>query len=110
MRGRVGVIAYCVWSRGTDYSHSIRNVQGEEGSQLGEVAQDGPNEGGPTVSDSTSQVEFQKRSGYLVWEVVCYPLQHPRSSRSLSLSVAGTRVIGVVGKVDHCSKFVGSLL
>jgi hypothetical protein len=73
--------------------NSIRNVQGE-GSQQ-EEAQGGQNEGEQTVSDSTSQVEFQRWRGYLVWAVVYYQLQHPHSSRSPDSSAAGMRVIGV---------------
>jgi hypothetical protein len=49
---------------GTCHSRSIRNVQGE-GSQQGEVGQGGRNEGEQTVSDSTSQVGFQKGGG--IW-------------------------------------------
>ena len=59
--GKVNIDVRYEWWRGTGYSHSIlRNVSGEEGNQEGEVAQGEWNEGEQTVSDSTSQVEFQK--------------------------------------------------
>lgn len=81
----------------------MENLQEEE-------VQGGWNEGEQIASDSTSQVAFQKSWEYLVWVVVCCPLQHPRSSRSSGSSAAGTEVTGIVEWVDHYLGLVGILL
>jgi hypothetical protein len=97
-----GLVAY-------NEGSSIRNVQGE-GSQQGEVARDGWNEGEQTVLDSIPQVGFQMLWGYLVWAVADCLLQHPRSCHLLDSSAEGTLVTGVSVWVDHYSGFVGSPL
>ena len=74
------------------------------------VAQGGRNEEEQTFSDSTYQVEFQKRWRSLMWVAVYYPLRHLRSSHLLDSSGAGMRVNGVPVWVGQYLGSVGSLL